>query len=222
MKNRLFFAVILILIFSSCARKTVFVSNVPPSEVRDMVVFEPISYISLINKGDKLEFSDSLSNVSKQLWLNVVEQNQYRLPIHNYYIEDDVYNKTGLQDEIRVLFEEVQALDKFYSIPIPPTIKSHMDLSGSRFGMLTVTSGFTRRKGNMTGQMLKAIGIGVVTLGMVVPMPVAAHSNVYVMIMDNERDEIIYYKGSKMNESQPLKEKILHRQLNFLYKNYFW
>jgi hypothetical protein len=222
MKGSLLLTILIVFHLTSCAPKPLFTSNVAPTEIRDLVVFEPISYISLIKKGDKMEFSDTLSNISKKLWLNVVEQNQYRLPVHSYFLGNDDYTKAQLQDEIRLLFEKVESLDKFYSIPLPPMIKSQLDLSENRFGMLTVTSGFTRRKGNMTGQMLKSIGIGVLTLGMVVPMPVTAHSNVYVMILDNELDEVIYYKESSMPESQPLKEKTLHRQLDYLYKNYLW
>jgi len=187
-----------------------------------MVVFEPLSYISIIRKRDNMEFSDTLSNMSKRLWLDVVEQNRHRLNVSSYFIVDDIYSKEKLQDEIRELFEEVESLDKFYSIPVPPGIKSHLELSGTRFGMLTVTSGFTRSRGNMRGQMLKSIGIGIITLGMVVPLPVTAHSNVYVMILDNKLDEVIYYKASSMNDSQPLRVKTLNRQLDQLYKNYLW
>jgi len=186
-----------------------------------MAVFEPISYIHLINKGDKTIYSDSLSMISQQLWLSTVEQNRYRLPIDKFIVLDDGFIRYQLQDETQHLFTKIQAMDKFYSVPIPPTLKSQLDLSGNRYGMLTLTSGFTRRKGNLTGQMIKAIGIGILTMGMVMIIPETAESNVHVLILDNDLDEVVYYKGMSL-EIQPLKEKSLHMQLDHLYKGYFW
>jgi hypothetical protein len=223
MKSRSFLIFSLfVFTLSSCTKKPIFSSQLPASDIKDMVIFEPISYISLINKGDKLEFSDSLSRVSQKLWLTVVEQNRYRLPMDKISVLENDFERMQLREETRALFEEIETLDKFHSIPIPPTLKSQLELSGHRFGMLSVTSGFTRRKGNLTGQMFKSIGIGIITMGMVVPVPMTAHSNVYVLIMDNEQDEVIYYRSSKMSDSQPLKVKTLHRQLDSLYKDYLW
>lgn len=222
MNAKLFLILFILVTFSSCAKKSVFSSNISPTEINDMAVFEPISYINIIYKGDKSVYSDSLSRVSQKLWLSTLELNRYRLPIDTYIILDDDFNRTLIEQETRNLFDEIDLLDQFYSIPIPPALKSQLEVSGNRFGMLTLTSGFTRTKGNLTGQMFKSIGIGLLTLGMVMIIPETAQSNVYVMILDNELDEVVYYKASTSEEMQPLKEKNLHRQLEHLYKDYFW
>ena len=222
MNAKLFLFVIILFTLSSCAKKAVFSSGISPTEINQMTVFEPISYINLITKGDNAVYSDSLSRISQKLWLNTLELNNYRLPIESYIILDDHFSRSLIENETRTLFDEIDALDQFYSIPIPPTLKSHLEVSGNRFGMLTLTSGFTRTKGNLTGQMFKSIGIGLLTLGMVMIIPETAQSNVHVLILDNELDEVVYYKASTSQEMQPLKEKTLHRQLEYLYKDYFW
>jgi len=219
---RLLFALVILLPFISCTKKTFLSSNVTPSEIIKIAVFEPISYINLINKGDKAVHSDSLSQISQQLWLNTVELNRYRLPIDTIIALEDEYKRYQLQEETLQLFTEVHSMERFYSLPIPAGLKSQLELTGHRFGMLTLTSGFTRRKGNLTGQMIKSIAIGIVTMGMVMILPETAQSNVHVLILDNDMDEVVYYKASMGSEMQPLKEKSLHRQLDYLYKDYFW
>ncbi|KEO75723.1 hypothetical protein [Anditalea andensis] len=213
---------LLLISASSCAKKSFLSSKVQPWEIKEMMVFEPVSDIYIINRGNKMEYSDSLSYISGQLWLNVVNQNRNRLPVNMINILEENFTKVQIQEETKYLFKEVSGMKKFHSIPLPPSIKAHLELSGNRFGMLTATSGFTRKKGNLTGQMLKSIGIGIVTFGMVMIIPYTAQSNVSVLILDNERDEVVYYKASNMLENQPLKELTLNRHLDYLYKNYLW
>ncbi len=104
---------------------------------------------------------------------------------------------------------------------LPPNLEASMDHHDQRFYLLTLGTGFTRRKGNYGGQIAKGVGIGILTMGMFAPIPIKANSGISVMILDNQLGEIAYYKSSFNPEGEPLDDKILSRHKNHLFKGYF-
>jgi len=71
-KNPLFAVIAGIMILSSCAGKKQLSSSVHPSQIHDMAIFEPVSRIHLIERGNNTVFNDSLSNVSSGMIVNVI------------------------------------------------------------------------------------------------------------------------------------------------------
>ena len=87
--------------------------------------------------------------------------------------------------------------------------------------MLSYLTGFTRKKGNLTGEVFKAIGIGVLTMDHYTPRVESHLSNIFVLIMDKELGHAVFYRYAIGAERHPLKPKELQSQYNLLFKGYF-
>ena len=80
--------------------------------------------------------------------------------------------------------------------------------------LLTATRGFTRTEGNYSGQVAKSIGVGILSMGMIVPVAVKAKSNLYLLIYDSQQKAIVYFNQTPVNaEQEPLNAAALENQL---------
>jgi hypothetical protein len=214
-------AIIFIGFASSCSTSKLLKSELNPHDLEDIQLFHPVSKFYHIDKGNRLEFNDSLSRISKLLLLDILRQNQ-TLPWGEEIVAEDGYAQEVLNDEITLLFHQTanSKSKNLHQVVIPPMITSLLAENGKRFGILTATTGFNRRKGNYGGQILKGIGIGVLTMGMYYPVPIKANSFVEVIIVDNNTKEVAFFRRSQLPETEPLNKATLHRQLEAIFKGY--
>lgn len=222
MKKLLFFGIILIVISSACSSKKIKSTGPNPSEISDLRIFKPVSFIEGINKGNQAELSDSLSFLSSVLWVDVLKQNNHRLPIGNEIKLDDPYYSAEVEQQTIQFFDQLIMAKNIEDVEVPPLLIATLDDEKSRFGLLTIHSGFTRRKGNYGGQVVKAIGIGILTMGMYSQLPTKSNSSIFVAIIDSSTSKPIFFKRSIMSDKEPLDPKVLNKQLNQLFKRYFW
>lgn len=214
-------AIIFIGLASSCSTSKILKSELNPHELEDIQVFHPVSKIYHIDKGNRLEFNDSLSRTSKLLLLDILRQDQ-TLPWGEEIVAEDGYAQEVLNDEIELLFHQTanSKSKNLHQVGIPPMVTSLLAENNKRFGILTATTGFNRRKGNYGGQVLKGVGIGILTMGMYYPVPVKASSFVEVIIVDNDTREVVFFRRSQLPEAEPLNKVNLHRQLEAIFKGY--
>jgi hypothetical protein len=118
------------------------------------------------------------------------------------------------------LAEKASAGAPFEDLRMSPTLYSLMENLDTRFSMLIYHDGFVRKKGNMTGEMFKSIGIGVATMGNYAPIPVSYASNVFIFIMDKELGHAVLAKKYEGDEIHPLKKKTLAKQYKYLFKDF--
>lgn len=107
-------------------------------------------------------------------------------------------------------------------IPVPFTIDSIIKNSHDRFALATVATGFGRRKGNYAGQVAKSAAVGLLTLGMYIPVSVKSSLVMHAFIFDSEKNEIAFYKKSLPVEKEPTDPEVLNRELNKLFNGYFY
>lgn len=216
--------VILIAIFSlsSCVTKKPLSSNVKPIEVVDLQLFEPLSYVSFIETGNKAALNDSLSLESKQLVIKTINTFRGKLPVTGeLFVADSVVNRK-LAKEIEFLCVVADRQKKISNLKVTPTIDSLLRSKGKRFGLLTVLSGFTRTKQNYSKQIIKGAAVSVLTLGMVYLEPVKANSTIYTMIIDVELNNIAFFKKVSRQDKDPLDGNILRKQITEAFNGYFW
>ncbi len=215
------FVGVLIVFSSSCIASKPLTSDLPASDINDVQVFHPVSEMYLINKGNKGEYSDSISRLSKIFLLDVLRSHRDQYPLGNELPPSDQMEKDILHQETIGLFHEINESKQLQHSKVPDFVSQMLTKSDKRFGILTVTTGFTRRKGNMTAQMLKGIGIGILTLGMYVPVPVKASSFLGVMIFDNQTQKVVFFRKSTLTEMDPLDPKVLSKQIKAIFKDYW-
>ena len=227
MKRMLFLWVVIL--SASCSSSKFFTSDVKPFEINEMIKVEPLSFISLITKGNTGVYNDSISKIANIALNESLEtfREKLRLSSEEIYVTDSL-DRIALEHEIDFFIREAERnkKKKNHTIEITPLVDSLLSVSGKRFGLLILQSGFTRAKGNYGGQVAKAIGMGVLT-GLATGTayyqnPIKCGSTVYVVIVDNQEKNVTFYNKSIMQDREPTEKENITRQLQNVFEKYFW
>lgn len=200
-------------------------ANIRPVGMTDILKIEPFSYISLIEKGNKMVINDSISNITKDILDESLETFREKLHLSSEEIKlTDSIEKVKLEEEIRDLIISADNKKNVKNVPITPLLDSLLNTNNKRYGLIIVQSGFTRTIGDYRGQIAKGVGLGVLT-GVLTGMayyqvPIKAHSTLYAMIYDNQNKNITFYNKSSQDKDPTKKENII-KQLNKVFEKYF-
>ena len=222
-RNELIFIIVGTLFFSSCAGTKLLTSNTRPEEVIDMLKFETLSYVSLIEKGNRSIQNDSVSNLAKDILFEALNSFGNKIPLSDKkQIFTDSISKDRFAREVNFLCLTADRNKSIKKLSIPPTIDSLLSVSGKRFGLITVVTGFTREKGNYGKQIAKGVGMGLLTMGMYYQTPIKSNSTIYAVIVDNQEKNIAFYRKSILQDKEPTEKEVLVKQIQSLFEKYFW
>ena len=204
--------------FASCTANRGFVSSLTRADIRQVQQFEPLSYVGIIEKGNDVTYSDSLTKVAKTLFEKELARSR-TLPVKgNIVIEDSIVNNR-VQYEIYMLMNYLENNVKAKDIPIPPVIDSILEARNERFGLLAYNWGFTRTGGNYAGEIGKGVLIGVLTMGTMYTVPYKDMSKCGLIIVDSKYNNLAYVATAN-RESNPLKAETYQKQMEDLLKKY--
>ncbi len=221
MKRRYLLVLIsLLLSWVSCAPVGPFTSKTKPEEVTELLKFETLSLIYLFEKGNKAFFNDSLSKISKNYFDGGL-RTLSKIPVSSFLSVDDTSLQNRIDAEILFLQLSAEKNNRVSEISITPLIDSLLEANGKRFGLLTITHGFTRTKGNYRGQIGKGVATGILTLGMFYTVPIKATTSVYALIADSKSNNLAFYQKSSVQDQEPLDSVYLARQTKYLFEGYF-
>ncbi len=182
---------------------------------------EPYSNISVIAKGNRGEKDDSASFMSGNLIIDVAEKFKGQVPLTgNIFLTDPDIN-SSLMKEYESLILAVQTIKDLSHLQIPPTLDKVLEANDTRFGMITVASGFTRVRGNYGKEVVKGALLGLVTLGMYYQTPIKSTSNIHVIIVDSQNNNVAFYRRSFLQDKEPLDEAVLMKQFKDIFTGYF-
>lgn len=210
------------LLLPSCTTTKPLTSNVKPAEISDLKLLEPYSYISMIKKGNKGQLDDSISLISKQLVCKVLENFKGQIPLTGEIILPDTAINRKLEKEYEYLLLTADKTKNISNLKITPALDEILEANETRFGMIVISAGFTRAKGNYGKEIAKGAALGILTLGMYYQTPVKAYSTVYAMIVDSQEDNITFYRKSFLQNIEPLDQSALIKQYKKLFEGYFW
>ena len=217
------FTLLCILLFSACTTSRFAKSSVTPQEISDLQLFPTYSYISMIEKGNQSKLNDSISRKAEQLLHQILIENKGQIPFTGEInIPKESSTASKIKQELETLFVTAAKQKDIAKIGLTTTIDSLLEQSGKRFGLITVSSGFTRKKSNYGKQVAKGAAVGLLTLGMYYQVPIKANSNVYTMIVDAKDNNIAFYQKSIIADKEPLDEVVLRKQIKKLYEGYFY
>lgn len=222
MKHFRVFLILSCLFLSSCTATTLLTSNVKPTEVSDLKLLEPYSYISMIKKGNTSQLDDSISSLSKQLVVRTLWNYKGQLPLTGEINLSNTAIRKSLEKECESLMLTADRTKNISSLKISPTLDKILEANQTRFGLLIISTGFTRSKGNYGKEIAKGAALGILTLGMYYQTPVKAHSTIYAMIVDSKEDNIAFFRKSFLQDQEPLDESILSKQVKKIFDGYFW
>ncbi len=220
-KKDYYYLLIGALLLGSCTTTKPMRSSVQPREVNDIQKFETYSYISLIESGNRGKLNDTISKLSKSL-LDETISGFRSIPLTGSILPTDTITQKRIEREIEYLCVSAERQGSISSLKLTPVLDSLLDSREKRFGLITVTSGFTRDKGNYGGQIAKGIGMGILTLGMYYQTPIKSKSTIYCMIIDAKENNIAFFKKSLLQDREPLDKEVLTKQIQNIFEDYFW
>lgn len=210
-----------VLLLSSCASTMLTNKSVPPAEITDLAQLESISMIHLIEKGNRMKPNDSLSQLSTRL-LDSIAAGSANPRVHRALAVTDTVAKKRLQTDILLTLEAISKSGKLEQIRTTPLMDSIARSQNQRFTLCLVNAGFARKKGNYTNQIAKGIGIGILTMGLVTPVPVKATTSLYAMIYDAQNSSVVFYNNLLPVEKSPVDAQNLHQLYQRMYAGYFY
>ncbi|HAX93769.1 MAG TPA: hypothetical protein DCY25_07475, partial [Bacteroidales bacterium] len=222
MKSLLTLLIISCLVVSSCIATKILTSDVSPTEISDVRLMEPFSYISMIKKGNRGELDDSISDVSRQLNMEAIKGFNGKIPVTGSIILTDTAINYTLEKEYEELILTAEKTGNISGLRITPTLDRILEANDSRFGMIIVSTGFTRVKGNYGKEIVKGAALGILTLGMYYQTPIKAYSTIHAMIVDSREDNVAFYRKSFLQDKEPLDQSVLADQYEKIFKGYFW
>ena len=158
MKKANFILIAVIFLFQACAPTEEVAKIVKPTDIKKLGYFRPISYMGIIEKGNKAALSKSLSQESTEILDSLIISKKEAFKVTNLLTPSDSIINKKLNSEISKLTYEASTKVRVHNLNLSPTIDSIMEANQERFAIAFVCTGFSRVKGNYGGQVAKALG----------------------------------------------------------------
>lgn len=204
--------------FASCNVNRGFISTLNRNDIRKIQQFEPFCYVGLVEKGNKVTYSDSLTSIAQELFETALAKDR-TLPVTETIVIEDSTINNKVKYEIYCLMNFLESNVRVKDIPIPPTIDSILQARNERFGLLAYNWGFARTGGNYAGQIAKGVLIGVLTLGTVYTVPYKDMVRNGIIIVDSKNHNLAFVSTAS-RESDPMKAETYRKQIVDLMKKY--
>lgn len=218
----LLIAVLALFFMGSCSSSKYLSSNVKSEEISDLLRFETVSYVSLIEKGNQAYYSDSVSALSKALLDKTLFSYRNHIPFSpDKVVLTDSSDKKKLEEEILFLISSAEKNKNLQTLQLPPMIDSLLAANQKRFGLLVFINGFSREKGNYGKQIAKGAGLGLLTFGMYYQVPIKSSSSVCMMIVDGQQKNVAFYKKDVIVDD-PTNQEISKKHVLSIFDGYFW
>lgn len=205
---------LLLVVMSSCSGK--YVSLTKTGKLQELAHFEHISSIHLIEKGDEMVYNKTISDSATVIFNNTLRTNS-RVKVTKALAYSSDLQRNQANTEIMKLMKIAESGESLANYSITTTLDKVLEENNMRYGLITFAAGFTRTNPNYNKQLAKSVAVGLLTLGMFVPISIQSTNNVYVMVVDSYSNEIIFYNKHK-STNEPLHVGMLKSQLNKVLK----
>jgi len=214
-----FLVILLFLIGTSFTSNKPLKSKVNPEEITNLQYFEPISYIYFINKDNKDELSESMSQASMGLIRKFEKNYRNELHLQDEILFPDTIIRNRVKHELELNIGAINRFGNLYCLKPTPVIDSILLSKGKRFGLLMSSIGFTREKGNYGQERAKFQAKYFLSNGWDNEMPMPMQSALYAVIFDAKEHDVAFFGKSDRSE-QPLKEDLLEKRFTEIFQGY--
>jgi len=209
--------------FASCTVSRGFVSTVKRAEIQQVLQFEPLTFVGIIEKEDKITYNDSLSIISQELFETALS-NDKTIPVTGKIVIEDSIVSNRVQYEIFMMMRYINGRVNVEDIPIPPTIDSILESQNERFGLLAYSRGFIRTDDNYDKEVEKSAALALLTLGTYYRMTYQYVTHGGIVIVDSQNNNIAFVTDESYKYN-PLKaetyEKMMIGLVRLFRKRYY-
>ena len=210
----------IIVSLSSCGTNRQLVSERRPSEIRELTVVKPITNIEIIESGNRGTYSKMETDNATA---NIVDVLNRTIPtdIKIQNLKMDTTDKVVFQRELHLLVNYVEGQQQIKGVSLSPKMLAIMNKYNQDFAIGVLEVGFARAKGNYGRQIAKGVGIGILTLGFYVPVPIKSASTMICLIVDRKNNNVAFYRKNNGQELNPTEKTVIERQLKGILDPYF-
>ena len=186
---------------------------------KDIVLFDPVSRIDIVGRQNLKEKSETFSADAQNLLKDKLCTFDSGVEISSIYVPEKLEEAFAIQEDIMTLAKWYIETDggNLNYITIPETIDRFIEESGHRYGMVVYSEGYSRTGGNYALEVVKTIGIGILTGW--VSAPYKDETHLYLMILDSDTDRIVYNRHC-FGEYNPLKDKHIGKALKRTFSDF--
>ncbi len=183
------------------------------------ILFAPITHIGYIEKGDKIQHSDSISSKTTIILTQKIKDSQGSLDADSMLSAFDTTISNTIQYELNNVVNDENFVEKKKKFALPPYLDSLLMESGYTYGLIFYQNGFLRKKGNYGKQVWKSIGLGVLTMGNYIENPHKSSANLYLFLLDGRKKTITCIGQNEAQDQNPTDPKLLDKQLQTIIEN---
>ena len=186
---------------------------------KDIVLFDPVSRIDIVGRQNMKENYETISADSQSLLKEKLCTFDCGMEISSIYVPEKLEEAYAIQDDIITLAQWYIETDggNLDYITIPETIDRIIEESGHRYGMVVYSNGYSRTGGNYALEVVKTIGIGILTGW--VSAPYKDETHLYLMILDSDTDRIVYNRHC-FGEYSPVNDKHIEKVLKRTFSDF--
>ena len=191
--------------------------------IKDVVLFEPVSKIETIGKGEITVTNDTACVVSQDMLLQTVKECESGLNILSVYMPSGEEEAEIVRKGVESLYSQLlhsQGSFSTASFVVPESLDEIIERTGNRYGMAVYSYGFSRTGGNYAAQIAKGVGLAILTLGSVYTVPYKDKSNIHIFIIDSEQDCVAWHNHDIGADYNPLKQKHLEKQFKRIFRKF--
>lgn len=204
---------------TSCGSTIYMAENYQIDDIRNVMMFEPVSKIETIGKKD-IAVTDELGCIaSENLVLKTFEESDRGLNILSVYSPDEA-GRNQIRKDVENIFAQHLELNEYQragEIVVPANIDNILERTGSRYGMVVYCYGFSRTAANYAGELAKEFALTFV-LGQYAPSSYKDKSNIYIYIIDSKENKVVYHDAYVGPDYNPLKPKHIQKQVKVMTK----
>lgn len=191
--------------------------------IRDIVLFEPVSKIETIGKGNITVTNDTACTASQEMLLQTFRTYDTGLDLSEPYVPSDRIERDIIRKDIENVYAQlIQSPDwaGYTNLAVPEDLDNIIENTGRRYGMIAYHYGFSRTGGSYAAEIAKGVGLAVLTLGSYYTIPYKDKSNIHVFIIDSEQNRIAWQNFDIGADYNPLKQKHIDKQFKRLFKQF--
>ena len=211
---------LLVFAFTAFAKSKPLKSKVNPEEITNLQFFEPFAFISYIETGNEAVLNDSMSWISRHFLSKLLTEYRQELHLNGTISIQDTGIRYKVIRELESVINPVIRYGNLYCLKPTPVIDSILASRGKRFGLCTVSIGFTRVQGNYGKEYAKSKAKAFLTNGWDYEKPVPLNSSLFEIIFDAKEHEVAFF-GASGKPEHPLKEELLRKRFREAFKGYF-
>ena len=194
-----------------------------PADIQEMTLLPPVGIVSLIGQGSRPAFAPEASVDAAELLRQAIYRHDAKLHLTGQVVLKDSAAQRIIAQHTARTIGLLEWQRKATMTQPQPWLDTLLAARKQRYGLVSGVWGFTRTAANRRALIARDLGIGLLSMGMVVPLTPNASTRIGVFIYDAQTHAIVYYKSNFPTDKDPLASngEVLDREFtNLLAKDF--